>query len=79
MPVVTSGRVNASDVIATEGYPQSEGCEMDPHIEFMYSPTGGTTQGAFTGGCSAPADPCGEAPSNPNSPWSVLVALEAGL
>jgi hypothetical protein len=76
-PLVTSGHVNAADVIAQEGTPNPNVAHWNPHLEFMYSPTGGTTQGAFTGGCSAPSTPCGENPSNPSSPWSVLVALEA--
>ena len=79
VPMVTSGHVSAGEVIATEGTPTPGVASWSPHIEFMYSPTGATgNQGDFTGGCNAPADPCGEVPSNPNSPWSVLVALEAG-
>jgi hypothetical protein len=70
--------VNAGQEIAVVANQADYGTGWDNHTEFMYSPSGGNTQSDFTGGCDAPRDPCGEAPSNPNSPWTVLVALETG-
>ncbi len=70
--------VQAGQAIATEGL-CNDSCGWDPHIEFMYSPTGALTMGAFTGGCTAPANPCGNRPpQDPTSAWSVLVAIENG-
>ena len=75
---VSSGHVSAGQEIATVADQSLYGTGWSNHVEFMYSPSGALTQYAFTGGCSAAADPCGESPDNPNSPWSVLVALETG-
>jgi hypothetical protein len=75
--VVTSGHVSAGQEIATVADQTPLHTNWVDHVEFMYSPSGGMTHAAFTG-CSKPADPCGEAPSNPSSPWTVLVALEKG-
>ncbi|MDQ1460295.1 MAG: hypothetical protein QOI08_1779, partial [Actinomycetota bacterium] len=76
---VSAGQhVSVGQEIATVADQSLYGTGWANHVEFMYSPSGGLSQSAFTGGCSAAADPCGEAPSSAHSPWTVLIALESG-
>src|SRR5947209_17872647 len=69
-PVVSSGPVVAGQEIATEAPNGSGG----PHVEFMYSPSGGRSYLAFTG-CSEPCGThtprCWRVPYDPNSAWVV--------